>query len=46
MGWEKRGNKQYYYRKRREGDRVVSEYLTADEAQAYLAERAAAKARE
>ena len=46
MGWERRGNKKYFYRKRREGDRVVSKYLTADEAQAYLAERAEAKARE
>lgn len=27
MGWEQRGNKKYYYRKRREGDRVVSEYV-------------------
>lgn len=27
MGWETRGNGQYYYRKRREGRRVVSEYI-------------------
>ena len=27
MGWEKRGNKSYYYRKRREGGRVRSEYV-------------------
>jgi hypothetical protein len=27
MGWEKRGNQLYYYRKRREGDTVVSEYV-------------------
>jgi hypothetical protein len=27
MGWESRGNRLYYYRKRREGQRVVSEYL-------------------
>jgi len=27
MGWERRGNSRYYYRKRREGDRVVSEYV-------------------
>ncbi len=26
MGWETRGNARYYYRKRREGRRVVSEY--------------------
>jgi hypothetical protein len=27
MGWEMRGNGQYYYRKRRRGRRVVSEYV-------------------
>ncbi len=27
MGWEKRGDRWYYYRKRREGDKVVSEYV-------------------
>ena len=27
MGWEYRGNRLYYYRKRREGKRVVSEYI-------------------
>lgn len=27
MGWENRGNQAYYYRKRRRGRRVVSEYL-------------------
>lgn len=27
MGWEKRGNRSYYYQKRREGNRVVSEYV-------------------
>jgi len=27
MGWERRGGGIYYYRKRREGDRVVSEYV-------------------
>jgi hypothetical protein len=27
MAWENRGNHQYYYRKRRKGDRVVSEYI-------------------
>ena len=29
MGWEKRGHRLYYYRKRREGRRVVSEYVGA-----------------
>lgn len=27
MGWERRGNGYYYYRKRREGHRVISEYV-------------------
>ena len=27
MGWETRGNNQYYYRKKRVGDRVLSEYV-------------------
>jgi len=27
MGWEKRRGKEYYYRKRRIGDRVLSEYV-------------------
>ena len=27
MGWEKRGNKSYYYRKRRVNGRVCSEYV-------------------
>lgn len=27
MGWEKRGNKQYYYEKRRVGDKVYSKYI-------------------
>lgn len=29
MGWEDRNGSRYYYRKRREGDRVVSEYVGA-----------------
>jgi hypothetical protein len=31
MGWEKRDNKTYYYRKERHGARVVSEYVGSDE---------------
>lgn len=27
MGWEKRNGRSYYYRKRRDGDHVVSEYV-------------------
>ena len=27
MGWEKRRGRHYYYRKRREGGRVISEYV-------------------
>ena len=27
MAWEKRGNRSYYYRKRREGHRIISEYM-------------------
>ena len=33
MGWEKRGNNQYYYRKRREGEQVISEYVGSDQDQ-------------
>ena len=29
MSWEKRGDRRYYYRKRRVGDRVISEYVGA-----------------
>lgn len=29
MGWEHRGNRLYYYRKKRKGRRVVSEYMGA-----------------
>ncbi|NIM51380.1 MAG: hypothetical protein GTO22_19375, partial [Gemmatimonadales bacterium] len=38
MSWQQRGNRRYYYRKRRHGDRVISEYVGAGE----LAETAAA----
>jgi hypothetical protein len=31
MGWEQRSNQRYYYRKRRQGDRVVSEYVGTGE---------------
>jgi len=27
MAWEERNGRKYYYRKRREGNRVISEYL-------------------
>jgi len=27
MGWEKRGNRIYYYKKRRVGKKVISEYF-------------------
>lgn len=30
MAWEERNGRQYYYRKRREGKRVISEYLGSD----------------
>ena len=38
MAWERRGNRHYYYRKRRHGGCVLSEYLGAGE----LAQTAAA----
>ena len=27
MGWERRGQRRYYYRARRDGDRVIKEYV-------------------
>src|SRR3712207_1377909 len=38
MPWEQRGNGSYYYRKRREGGRVISEYLGAGHAAALAAQ--------
>ncbi len=38
MPWESRGNNRYYYRKRRIGDRVVSEYVGAGAIAEWLAE--------
>jgi len=31
MGWERRGNNQYYYKKEREGSRVKSVYVGCGE---------------
>lgn len=38
MGWEKRGNNQYYYTKERIGRRVVSSYVGASETARLIAE--------
>jgi hypothetical protein len=38
MGWETRGTRRYYYRKRREGQRVVSEYVGTSSSAALIAE--------
>ena len=37
MGWEHRGSNRYYYRKRRVGARVVSEYMGTGELAGLLA---------
>ncbi len=41
MAWEQRNNRRYYYRKRRDGQRVISEYVgsgaLAQEATAFRA---------
>ena len=37
MAWEARGNKSYYYRKRRIGRRVVSEYVGSGETAGLIA---------
>jgi len=39
MGWEKRGNRKYLYRKRRIGRRVVSEYVGRGEVAELVCER-------
>ncbi|MFY9226864.1 MAG: hypothetical protein WAQ98_29580 [Blastocatellia bacterium] len=38
MGWERRGNKVYYYEKKRQGKKVVSVYLGRDDLAELLAE--------
>jgi hypothetical protein len=38
MGWENRSGRFYYYRKRRQGSRVVSEYLGASKFAELLSE--------
>jgi hypothetical protein len=38
MGWEHRGNRLYYYRKRRAGQRVVTEYIGSGMAGSLIAE--------
>ena len=46
MGWEKRGRGRYYYRKRREGRRVIAQYLGTGELAEVLAEADHALAQE
>ena len=43
MGWEDRDGRRYYYRKRREGERVVSEYVGHGELAQLLAQQDAEK---
>ena len=38
MGWEKRGNNKYYYRKKRVGNKVFSEYIGAGPAAEKIAQ--------
>ena len=38
MGWERRGDNLYYYRKRREGGHVVSEYVGRGEVAELIAD--------
>ena len=38
MGWESRGDRLYYYRKRREGQHVVSEYIGTGTTASLIAE--------
>ena len=38
MGWEQRGNNQYYYRKEREGSRVKSTYVGRGELASMISE--------
>jgi hypothetical protein len=47
MVWEQRGNRRYYYRVRRDGDRVVKEYIGGGEKgrEAAAADQAAREAR-
>lgn len=37
MGWETRGNREYYYRKRRDGEKVISQYVGAGSFAALIA---------
>ena len=46
MGWEERNGKRYYYRKRRIGNRVVSEYVGGGEIGDLVAELDAIERRE
>lgn len=46
MGWEQRNGRSYYYRKRRHGDRVVSEYVGSGTLAAICAQTDAASRQE